>query len=415
MAPDADKPRAGAKRVTRAKKKPTTARKRAAEPRANKEAVAKPRAKTGAAVAVPASAPPKPSQFLATTSVRYGDITAFLRQLIMLLEAGTPLLRSLKTLSERGEKGSVRALVGDIAQYVEMGNPLWEAFDRHGKYFDTVFVNLIKASEASGTLVVVLQRLTTYREKRDLLRKRVRAGMLYPAILVLVCMGVVIFIAKVIIPEFQMMFEKFDIELSASTRVFMGSIKFVGDSWWLGVLAIIGFVLIYKLWYVQNPLRRLKADRAKLKLPIVGKILLKNATVEFTRTLGMLLRSGLSMMGTLELVRNAIHNRAYAQTLQSMRDSVESGEGLERPMRAASDLIPPVVADMMVTGEESGRLDSIAEQIADTYEEEVNIAIATLGDALKPVLTIVLGIIVGLVVLSVGIPLISMIEQLGAG
>ncbi|NIA12614.1 MAG: hypothetical protein GWP08_00945 [Nitrospiraceae bacterium] len=414
MAPDADKPSAGAKRITRAKKKPTTAKKRAAAPRAKKRAAA-PRVKKEAVVAAPASPLAKPSQFMAATSVRYGDITAFLRQLIMLLEAGTPLLRSLKTLSERGEKSSVRALVADIAQYVEMGNPLWEAFDRHPKYFDTVFVNLIKASEASGTLVTVLQRLTSYREQRDLLRKRVRAGMLYPAILVLVCAGVIVFIAKVIIPEFRSMFDKFDISLSGWTRGLMGGIQFVGDFWWLGALAAIVLVLVYKLWYVQNPLRRLKADHAKLKVPIVGKILLKNATVEFTRTMAMLLRSGLSMMATLELVRNAIHNRAYAQTLQSMRDSVEAGEGLEKPMRAAADIIPPVVADMMVTGEESGRLDRIAEQIADTYEEEVNIAITTLGDALQPILTIVLGIIVGLVVLSVGIPLISMIEQLGAG
>ncbi len=369
----------------------------------------------GAASMELTAAAPKPSPFLAGASIRYGDITAFLRQLIMMLDAGTPLLRTLKTLSQRGEKKTMRALVTDIAQYVEMGNPLWQAFERHPKYFDLVFVSLIKASEASGTLGTVLQRMVQYREQRDTLRKRLRAGLLYPVILTFVCFGVVVFIAKVIIPEFEDLFAKFEVELTPLTHAFMGTAKAIGNYWWVAVVAAAALIAVYKLWYVRNPLRRLRADRMKLKLPIVGRILLKNAIVEMTRTMAMLLRSGLSMMATLELVRNSIHNRAVSQVVQNMRDSVEAGEGLEKPMREADEIIPSVVADMLVTGEESGRLDQIAEQVADNYEVDVNIAIMTLGDALQPVLTIFLGIIVALVVLSVGIPLISMIEQLGAG
>jgi len=406
MATKGDKRGAPAKRVrATTKKKASTAKKKAAAAPRIEEAVFTPTEE----------APRPPSQFFQTTSVRSGDITVFLRQLIMMLEAGTPLLRSLKTLAERSQKAAVRALVGDIAAYVEMGNPLWQAFERHPKYFDTVFVNLIKASEASGTLSTVLLRTANYRERRALLISRVRAGMLYPAILVFVCFGVLLFISKMIIPEFENLFSKFDVEIGGWTRFFMGASRAFGDYWWVGVLAIVALVLAYKLWYVQHPLRRLVADRVKLKLPIVGPILLKNAVVEFTRTLAMLLKSGLSMMASLELCRNAIRNRAFANTLQGMRDSVEQGRGLEDPMRAAADIIPPVVTDMVVTGEETGRLDGVAEQIADTYEEEVNIAVVSLGDALQPILTLILGVIVGLVILSVGIPLISMIEQLGAG
>jgi len=178
---------------------------------------------------------------------------------------------------------------------------------------------------------------------------------------------------------------------------------------------VVGLVALYKLWYVQNPVRRLAADRMKLRMPILGPILRKNAIVEMTRTLALLLKSGLSMMSTLDLVRNAIHNRAVAQSLQYMRDSVERGGGLEQPLRQSSDVIPPVVADMLVTGEESGRLDSIAEQIADTYEEEVNISLSTLGEALQPLLTVFLGAVVVLVMLAVFIPLVNMINSLGAG
>ena len=400
MATNADKPGGGIKRVRR------VARPAAVEP-AEEAVVVRPEP-----VAKTVSIRPRPAS---SGSVRNADITAFLRQLIMLIDAGTPLLRSLKTLSERGEKASVRALIADITDYVEMGNPLWQAFERHPRHFDTVFVNLIKASEASGTLAPVLQRIVQYRERREMLRKRVRGAMFYPFILLFACFAVVMFIAMVVIPEFEEIFDKFDVEVPWLSRIFMGAANAVALFWWVPVLIVIGLVIAYKVWYVQNPLRRITADRIKLSIPIIGPILVKNSIVEFSRTLSLLLKSGLSMMSTLELVRNAIHNRAFAQTLQTMRDSVERGGGLEQPLREASAIIPPVVTDMLVTGEESGRLDSIAEQIANTYEEEVNISVSTLGEALQPILTVFLGVIVILLMLAVFMPMMDMVNQLGAG
>jgi type IV pilus assembly protein PilC len=400
MATNADKPGGGMKRVRRVAQRPA-----AVEP-AEEAAIIRPEPVVAASIRPRA---------VSIGSVRSGDITAFLRQLIMLIDAGTPLLRSLRTLSERGEKASVRALIADMTDYVEMGNPLWQAFERHPRHFDTVFVNLIKASEASGTLAPVLQRIVQYRERRELLRKRVRGAMLYPFILVFACFAVVMFIAMVVVPQFRDFFDKFGVEPPTLSRIFMGAANAVAMFWWVPVLVVIGLVIVYKVWYVQNPLRRITADRIKLSIPIVGPILIKNSIVEFSRTLSLLLKSGLSMMATLDLVRNAIHNRAFAQTLQAMRDSVERGAGLEQPLREASAIIPPVVTDMLVTGEESGRLDVIAEQIANTYEEEVNISISTLGEALQPILTVFLGVIVILLMLAVFLPMMSMVNQLGAG
>ena len=412
MATNPSKSGAKAKRVRRTAKKKAPAR-QAVKPTAKVEAV---EAAEAVEAYIPAAAPTTAGGFWTVgTSIRHGDITTFLRQLIMLLEAGTPILKSLRTLSERGEKAAVRQLVADIAQYVEVGNPLWQAFERHPKHFDTVFVNLVKASEASGTLVSVLQRMVDYRERRELLRKRVRGGMLYPVILLFACMAVVMFIARIVVPEFEAMFVKFGEDLPPLTIYFMATAKAIGTYWWVAVVVVAALVLVYKLWYVQNPLRRLTADRIKLKIPVIGSILRKNAIVEFTRTFSLLLKSGLSMMATLELVRNAIHNRAFAETLQGMRDSVERGGGLEQPMRDADDIIPPVVTDMMVTGEESGRLDSIAEQVANTYDEEVNIAIASLGEALQPILTVFIGAIVILLMLAVFLPLISMLDSISGG
>ena len=403
MPTNAEKSGTGMKRVRRSPR------------RELEEARFEPAQPTPVQVVVPTFASPQRARLSTLGGIRHSDITTFLRQLIMLLEAGTPILKSLKSLSERGEKMVVRALISDIAQYVEMGNPLWQAFERHPRYFDTVFVNLIKASEASGTLTTVLQRTVKYRERREILRKRVRGAMFYPVILLFACFGAVMFICWVVLPEFEAMFSKFNVPLPALTIYFMAAARIIGRYWWLGVLAVVGLVALYKLWYVQNPVRRLAADRMKLRMPILGPIIRKNAIVEMTRTLALLLKSGLSMMSTLDLVRNAIHNRAVAQSLQYMRDSVERGGGLEQPLRQASDVIPPVVADMLVTGEESGRLDSIAEQIAETYEEEVNISLSTLGEALQPVLTVFLGIMVVLVMLAVFIPLVNMINSLSAG
>ncbi len=400
MPANADKPRGEKARVRRRVKKAPT--------KSEVEAITTEHAGRRTAMA-------RAGKLASALTVRHADVTAFLRQFIMLIESGTPILKGLKSLAERGERAT-RGMLSQIARDVEAGNPLWQAFQRHPHSFDDVFVNLIKASEASGTLVTVLRRVVVYRERRELLRKRLRGGMFYPVILLLACFAVVLFISKFVMPEFEEMFAKFgQTELPAITRVFMGVTNFIGRWWWACVLALLGVVALYKLWWTRDPLRRLGADRMKLRLPIIGPILRKSAIVEMTQILSLLLRGGLSMMQTLELVRNTIHNRAVAQVIQRVSNSVERGEGIEAPLRRApAHVIPSVVTDMLVTGEESGRLDSIAEQIADTYEEEVNIAIGTLGEALQPVLTVFLGVLVVLLMLAVFVPMIGMLDTLGA-
>ncbi|MCC6143180.1 MAG: type II secretion system F family protein [Candidatus Hydrogenedentes bacterium] len=360
----------------------------------------------------PSRQAPSGGSWLRSNTVRSVDITIFVRQLIMLLEAGTPILKSLKTLARRGQRPGVRALVADIAEYVEMGNPLWQAFDRHPKYFDTVFVNLIKASEASGTLVPVLRRVVEYREERELLHKRVRGALIYPVILLTGCLAVLLLLSYFVIPQFESMYERAGVEIPGYTQGFLAASHWFAAWWWALILGIVLLVVIYKLWWVRHPVRRLAADRWKLRIPVIGQVIHKHALVEMTRTLSLLLKSGLSMMATLDLTRKAIHNRAVAQSLQRMRDSVERGGGLEEPMRQSERVIPPVVTDMFVTGEESGRLDLIAQQIADTYEEDVKIAVNNMGELLQPIITVIIGGIVVFLFVVLFLPIISMIDQL---
>jgi len=351
--------------------------------------------------------------------LRERDITDVLRQLIMLLDAGTPLLKSLQILSQRSERPRVRALVADISSYVENGNALWQAFERHPHQFDPVFINLVKASEASGTLTTVLKRLITYRERREMLGRRMRGALWYPAVLVVVCALVLLLIAKVVVPQFKEVFEKLDIgeDLPWYTTSLISAVEAL-SSWKVVVpviVAIVGLFVVYKFIVSMSPLWRVRADRWKMRIPKIGhSIIRKRAVVDFTHSLSLLLRSGLSMMVTLDLVRNVIYNKAMAHTLQSVRDSVERGEGIEEPMRRARGIFPPVVVDMLVTGEESGQLDDIAEHIAETYEEELNITIGTLGEMLQPILTIIIGVVVMVLFLALFVPLITMMNQIGS-
>lgn len=368
--------------------------------------------KSSAGTAPTASAPS--STFV--RGVRERDLTAVLRQLIMLLEAGTPMLKSLNSIADRGDRHAVRALVKDISTQVEHGSPLWQAFSRHPRYFPPVFVNLIKAGEASGTVVPILRRIVTFREKRAMLARRMQSAMLYPTVLVLFCFAVIVLLAKFVIPQFIEIFDTFDVQPEGISAVFLNATLWIGTYWWLPPLVVIGIIALYKFAVARNPVARMMADRFKMRVPIFGPITRRAAIVEFCRTFSILLRSGLSMMATLDLCRSSVNNRALVDAIQDMRDSVERGEGLEKPLRVAerNKVFPPVVVDMLVTGEETGTIDNVAEQIAIQYEEEVEIMVDALGEAIQPVATVFMGVVVGLIVFALFGPLIEMIEKLAA-
>lgn len=365
------------------------------------------------AAATPAAAP---SSTL-VRGVRERDLTAILRQLIMLLEAGTPMLKALNSIADRGDRHAVRSLVKDIATQVEQGSPLWQAFSRHPQYFPPVFVNLIKAGEASGTVVAILRRVVTFREKRAMLARRMQSAMLYPTVLVVFCFAVIVLLAKFVIPQFIGIFETFEVQPEGVAAAFLDVTLWIGTYWWLPPLVVAGIVVLYRVGVARNPVMRIWADRVKMRVPVFGPITRRAAIVEFCRTFSILLRSGLSMMATLDLCRNSVSNRALVDAIQDMRDSVERGEGLEKPLRVAerNKVFPAVVVDMLITGEETGTIDNVAEQIAIQYEEEVEIMVDALGEAIQPIATVFMGLVVGLIVFALFGPLIEMIEKLSAG
>jgi len=348
--------------------------------------------------------------------IRNRDITVFLRQLIMMFEAGTPILKALKSLSRRGENKTMRTLVGGIAEYVEAGNPLWQAFAREGRAFSPVEVNLIKAAEASGSLPAVLKRIADYREERERLTKQLQVAMIYPVVLVAVAFTVLVVFAIWVMPAFRDILEQMNAKINGYSAFVMGLGDLFAMWWWIFPVGAIGAYCLYRFWWVRDPMRQLAADKLKLRVPIFGEFARKRATIEFLRTFAMLLRSGVSMMPTLDLCKNSASNRAYIGVIQDMRDSIEAGEGLEAPLRKAEKdkYLAGVVVDMLLTGEESGGLERVADQIASTYEEEIEVGTSALKEAITPIFVVLLGIVVAGIMLALFLPLISMIEAISS-
>ncbi len=349
--------------------------------------------------------------------VRRRDVTAFLRQLVLMIEAGTPILKALRTLSTRGGHAGIRNMVAGMTEYVEAGNPLWQAFARESQNFSSVDINLIKASEASGTLTTVLLRIVSYREQHDRMQKKVRAAMIYPAAVVLICGLMIVFMGLVLIPQFEVIFKTMGVEITGLAKTMFTVYKFAGAWGWLVLIALGLLYAANRAFAAQSPLHRVRMDRIGLRIPIMGSLQQKLAISDFMRTFSLMLKSGLSMMSTFDLCRDSMRNRAYADSIQAMRDSVERGEGLEQPLRAAErkNLLPPVIVDMLLTGEDTGQLDVVSTHIADFCDADASSAVDTLGEAVQPVIVVLLGVIVLALILALVGPLVQVIDKLGSG
>jgi type IV pilus assembly protein PilC len=346
--------------------------------------------------------------------IKPSDITAFLRQLLMLVDSGTPLVKGLRTLSERTGNTNLRTLISEVCSYVEAGNPLWQALEQYPKYFSPVFVNLVKAGEASGTVPVVLRRLIEFRDRSQATRRKVKSALVYPAIVIVAAVGFLFVVSKFVVPAFQEMFEEVGIEIPAVTQCVIGTANLIGNYWILWLALVVGAAVLYKM-YAATPGGRVAVDRLKLRIPGFGRLLTSATVTEFTRTFALLLRSGVSILVTLDLTKDSMPNRAFGESLKDVRDAIERGEGLEVPLRN-NDMLPAIVTDMLVTGEESGTLDDISEKVADIYQEDLDIAVETLSGLIEPVLALLMGGVVLILVLTLFLPYVSMLDQIsGAG
>ena len=334
----------------------------------------------------------------------------FTRQLSTLQDAGLPILRSLQILEKQQKAGLLKAIVGGVADEVESGGSLSDAMGKYPKAFDKLYTNMIAAGEAGGVLDLILARLADFMEKAAKLKKKVIGAMIYPAVVITIAVGIVTMIMIVVIPKFKKIFEDFGLKLPAPTQILIDISDFMANQYgWAYVLAApIVLAMLWKLIRMGDG-GKYFSDAMLLKIPILGTIMGKSSIARFTRTLGTLISAGVPILEALTITKETCGNEVYSRALVKVHDAIREGEGMAAPLKATK-VCDSLVVNMIDVGEETGDLDKMLMKIADNYDSDVDILVASLISILEPVMVVVLGTIVGYIVISLFMPMISLIE-----
>ena len=343
------------------------------------------------------------------------DLTVFTRQLAILLDAGLPLIRSLKTLERQAKNPAVKTVLGKVATSVEGGSTFSEALAQHPKSFDKLYLNMIRAGEAAGKLELILTRLAGFREKAAKIAGKVKSAMVYPAIVLTIAIGITIFLMIFIVPKFEVMFtEMLDgAQLPAITRFVMGVSRWLQDNIVIAIVIVVVLVIATKLT-LKTEKGRFYFDKGIYNAPVIGLLISRNAISKFSRTLGTLMGSGVPVLNALQIVRDTAGNELVSKAVQQVHDAVKEGEPMAPPLQATK-IFPDMVISMIEVGEETGKLPDMLEKIADTYDEEVDNAVSALTSMIEPLMIVFLAVIVGGIVIALFSPLITIIQTLGGG
>ena len=367
--------------------------------------------KAAAAPGVRAEEPTKQSKRVGRVSNKL--LTQFTRQLSTLIDAGLPILRSLRILEEQQRPGPLRVALRLVGDDVEGGTALSESMGRQPKAFDSLYTNMIRAGELGGVLDVVLQRLADFREKSQAIKKKVISAMIYPVAVItfatLIVTGIMIFV----VPKFQDIFGKMGKELPVMTLALLKASNFVVHGGWVVILlAPLGIWAILRVLRVSEG-GRLMLDRFKLRIPIFGQITSKTAISRFTRTLGTLLSAGVPILEALDITRRTAGNEVVAKALARVHDGIREGENFAEPLKLAK-IAEPMVVNMIDVGEETGELDKMLGRIADTYDDDVDNMVAGMVSLLEPVMVVTLGLIVGFIVIALFMPMVKLLQNVGS-
>src|SRR5262245_8233173 len=352
----------------------------------------------------------KKGQVFTIGGVSSKALCTFTRQFSTLQDAGLPVLRSLKILEHQMKPGLLKNALIDVVDDVESGTSLSESLGRHPKCFDRLYVNMVKAGEAGGALEVILQRLADFKEKAQSLKRKVIGAMVYPTVVILVAVSILGFIMVTVIPKFKKIFEDFKLPLPTPTVLLVSTSMWFARYWWVLPLFPLGFFLLIKLIRLSKT-GAFAIDKCKLWIPLIGAILKKSIVARTMRTLGTLVASGVPILESLAIVRETSNNLVYERMFQRVYESIREGETIAEPMKQ-SRLVDDMVTNMIEVGEETGDLDTMLYKVADFYDEEVDTAVKSLVSTLEPIMIVFLGLIIGGIVISLFLPLISLIEGL---
>ena len=340
--------------------------------------------------------------------IKTRDIVIFTRQFATMINAGLPLVQSLTILAQQTENKSLQAVTRAVVYDVESGNTLADAFQKHPRAFTQLYVNMVAAGEAGGILDTILMRLATFLEKSDALMRKVKSAMVYPGVIISVAAIAVTILLIFVIPTFQAMFASVDMELPLPTRVVIGLSQLLIGFWWAFILA--GALIFFAIRrYYGTPVGRKNIDSLLLKAPVLGDLLRKSAVSRFTRTLGTLISSGVSILDGLEITARTSGNRVVHDAVMESRNSIAGGETIAAPLER-SNVFPPMVISMIAVGEQTGGLDEMLTKIADFYDDEVDVAVGALLSLMEPIMIVVLGVIVGGMVVAMYLPIFDMMN-----
>ncbi len=343
--------------------------------------------------------------------VSTSELAVITRQFSTLISAGLPLEASISALVEQAEDSFLKEVFSGIKEKVTEGSSLAGALSEYRDVFSDLYINMVKAGEASGTLDIVLLRLADFLEKQAELKSKIKSALIYPAFMFLVGSGVLFFMMTYVIPRIAKIFEESDRALPFITRILIGISYFISQNFVaLLLLFLLGCFTTYR--YVKTEKGKRYLDRVVLKLPIFGKLASMVAISRFTRTLGTLVGGGIPLLSALEIGKNVIGNSVYTEALEKVKIDVAEGSGLSRPLREAG-VFPPLVTRMIAVGEQTGEMEEMLNKIADIYDMQVDTTLSTLTSLLEPVMILLIGAIMGFIVFAVLLPIFDLTSAIG--
>ena len=335
------------------------------------------------------------------------DISVFARQLATMMAAGIPMVQSFEIVGNGHENPAMQKLILDIKASIEGGSTLHESLAKFPLHFDDLFVNLVEAGEQAGALETLLDKIATYKEKTEALKKKIKKALFYPAAVLIVAVVVTIILLIFVIPQFEELFKGFGADLPAFTQMVVNLSRFVQhQGWWVALLAI-GAVFGINYFYKRSKNMQRGLDRVMLKFPVIGPILQKSAIARFARTLSTMFAAGVPLVEAMASVAGATGNIVYEEATLRMKDEVATGQRLQKAMENV-DLFPNMVVQMIAVGEESGSLDTMSGKVAEFYEAEVDNAVDSMSSLLEPLIMAILGILVGGMVIAMYLPIFKL-------
>ncbi len=342
--------------------------------------------------------------------IKIRDIVIFTRQFATMINSGLPLVQSLTILATQAENPKLKEVTRAVVFDVEAGNTLADALAKHPSAFPPLYVNMVAAGEAGGILDTILLRLATFLEKNDKLIRKVKSAMIYPAVIGAVALGAIVILLVFVIPVFQEMFASVGSDLPVPTRIVIMMSDMLQSYWW-AILVGIGVAVFAFRKFNDTHAGKRKVDAMLLGMPVLGDVLRKSAVARFTRTLGTLVSSGVSILDGLEITAKTAGNTVIQDAIMQSRASIAGGDTIAAPLEK-SGVFPPMVISMIAVGEQTGGLDEMLSKIADFYDDEVDVAVGGLLSLMEPLMILFLGVIVGGMIVAMYLPIFGMMNTI---